>query len=79
MQHSNGSRAGKIPIIILLILAFTAGGGSVFLFSGKIRDSVNTYLVVLIVGIVMGLFVLPNLRGVIRWAKDIRNECKKEN
>jgi len=77
MNNQKVRCSGKIPIIVIIVLALAAGGGSVFLFSGKIRETTSSYLVVLLIGIILGLFILPNLKSLIRWMKEIRNEVKK--
>ncbi len=77
MKNKSISCSGKIPIIVLLVLAFASGGGAMLLFSGKIRETTSAYIFILLLGVVLGLFVLPNLQIVIRWMKGVRDEIKK--
>ena len=64
---------GVIPVlaIVAIIILSALGGASVMAyFSG----SAKTTILLFIFGIVCGLILLPNLKNIIRWYKDVKKE-----
>ncbi len=70
MQRNRDGAVPLVMIIILMVVAALGGGGLVLMLSG----SAKTGLAVFFVGVVVGLVVLPNLKKIIQWAKDVKKE-----
>ena len=68
------SQSGAIPIIVIWTICIIAilGAGH-FLPPDWIKEPIPW----LIFGIVIGLFVLPNLVSLVRWIKNVYKELKK--
>lgn len=75
---ANENGFGMVPVLIALTVAwllglwfgFKLGGGSLF-FWAKIMGAFTVF------GILVGSLVMPNLKYVIRWAKEIRRELRR--
>jgi len=64
---------GVIPLLIPISIALVGmlfGAGIYAYMSG----SAKTAILIFIVGVICGLVVLPNLKKIIRWFRDIKNE-----
>jgi len=64
---------GIIPVVVIIAIAIAStlfGGAMVAWLSG----SAKTGIFMFILGVIMGLIVLPNLRKIIRWGKDVKKE-----
>jgi len=69
---------GAIPLVVILIISFTAGGGALGWMIGGGADALKSFAFGAGIGLVLGLLLLPNLKGIIRWWKGIRSEIKRK-
>ena len=72
MRHIK-SEKGVIPVLAIISIAIASalfGAGIYAWLSG----SANLTVMLFIVGVICGIIVLPNLKKIIRWFKDVKNE-----
>ena len=65
------SEKGMIPVlaIVAIVIASALIGAGLFAwFSGKAKF----FIVIFFIGVILGLIVLPNLKKIIRWYKDVK-------
>lgn len=67
------SERGVIPIMAIVAIAIASalfGAGIVYKISGSAKGLTLCF----IGGIIIGLIILPNLKPIIRWFKDVKRE-----
>ena len=67
------SEKGVIPIMAIVAIAIASalfGAGIVYKLSGSAKGLILFF----IGGIIFGLIILPNLKPIIRWFKDVKKE-----
>lgn len=67
------NQRGFVPLVVIVTLMAVAafgGAGLVLMLSGSAKIGLFLFLT----GVVVGLLVLPNMKKIIRWVKDVKKE-----
>ena len=72
-NRTPNSRSGLIPVAVIVSIAIVSmlfGAGILAFLSG----SAQAGIVLFVLGVIVGLVLLPNLNKVIKWFKNVKKE-----
>lgn len=71
-------RKDAVPLIIIVAVAFMSTGGFLGYLVGGAGSTIKGVAYGIGIVLILGLLILPNVNGIIRWMKGIKCEINKK-